>query len=178
MLTRAQKQDQVADLREKFGRATTVFLADYRGLSVGAIDQLRETLRVEGKGEFEYRVVKNRLVRLAVAGMDVESLSGHFEGPTAIALSYGDAVRLAKVLVDYSKEHEVFGLRAGLVEGRAIGPQEIATLATLPTLEQLRARLISLILAPAQRIAGALSAPGGQIARLVEARRQQLEEAR
>ena len=101
MLTREQKRDAVAELGEKFGRATSVFVADYRGLSVEEIRDLRGRLRSESEDDFEYRVAKNSLLSLAVDGHDAEVLKDHFVGPTAIALSYGDPVSLAKVLVKY-----------------------------------------------------------------------------
>ncbi|MDJ0869106.1 MAG: 50S ribosomal protein L10 [Myxococcota bacterium] len=176
MLTRAQKQSEVSDLKERFERATSVFVADYRGLSVSAVDDLRSKLRSEGGGDFEYRVSKNTLLRLAAAGSDVEQLTEHFRGPTSLALSYGDPVGLAKVLVDYAKQNEVFELRAGVVDGKPVDSGEIATLATLPNLDQLRAKLIGVIQAPATKIAGVLQAPAGQLARLMEARRGVLAE--
>jgi len=177
VLTRAQKQDEVAQLKERFERARSVFVADYRGLSVAAVDALRAKLRAEGKGDFEYRVAKNTLIRRAAPGPVGEALAAHLEGPTAVAFSYGDPARLAKVLVDYAKDHEVFQLRVGVVEGKPVGRAEIATLATLPSLEALRARLVGLIQAPATKLAGVIAAPAGQLARLVAARQKELEKA-
>jgi large subunit ribosomal protein L10 len=176
MLSRVQKENEVAALRDRFGRATSVFVADYRGLDVGSVDALRRELRQKGEGAYEYRVTKNTLLRLAVEGSTAEPLREHFEGPTALAFSFGDPVGLAKVLVDYAKDHEVFELRGGLVEGRPVGQAEIATLATLPGLDELRAKLIGLLQAPATKLAGVLQAPAGQLARLAAARQHQLEE--
>ena len=176
MLTRAQKEEQVTELKEKFGRARSLFVADYRGLSVQAVTQLRARLREKGAGDFEYSVTKNTLLRRAAEGSDVAQIQQHFQGPTAIAISYGDPVGLAKVLVDYAKDHEVFEIRGGLVDGRPFDQREIATLATLPSLEQLRARIVGLIQAPAGQLARLIAAPAGQLARLVEARRGKLEE--
>jgi large subunit ribosomal protein L10 len=176
MLTRAQKREAVAELQGKFARASSVFIADYRGLSVASVDSLRRKLRAEGKGDFEYHVVKNSLLKRAVEGSGVAAIAQHFKGPTAVALAYGDPVGLAKVLVDFQKTHDVFALRAGVLEGKTLDKAEIATLATLPSLEQLRAKLIGLLLAPAQKVVGVIQAPAGQLARVVEARRKQLEE--
>lgn len=177
MLTRSQKEQQVAELREKFSRATSMFVADYRGLDVREQNELRAQIRSRGAGEFEYRVTKNTLLRRAAEGNEAASLADHFQGPTAVALSFGDPVGLAKVLVEYAKAHEAFELKAGLVEGRPLGAAEVATLATLPNLEELRARLVGLLQAPATKLAQILVAPGAQLARLAEARRKQLEEA-
>ncbi len=177
MLTFAQKQETVAELKDKLGRATSVFVADYRGLDVEAVNRLRSVLRSQGEGDYEYRVIKNTLLRRAVAGSEVEAIAEHFQGPTALALSFGDPVALAKALVDYAKDHQAFEVRAGFLDGRAIDRGEIATLATLPTLDALRGRLVGLIQAPAQKIAAVLQAPGTQLARVLEARRAQLEES-
>ena len=175
MLTRAQKESQVAELRDRFSRATSVFLADYRGLDVQSVNLLRSKLRAVGDGSFEYRVVKNRLLMRATEGLEAASLCEQLGGPRALAFSFGDPVALAKLLVDYAKEHQVFELKAGVVSGRAVGPSEIATLATLPSLEGLRGQLVGLLQAPAAKIARVLAAPAGQLARLVDARREQLE---
>ena len=175
MLTRAEKESQVAELRDCLGRASSVFLADYRGLDVQAVNKLRSKLRAEGDGNFEYRVVKNRLLMRAAEGLDAASLCEQLGGPRALAFSFGDPVALAKLLVDYAKEHEVFELKAGVVSGRTVGPSEIATLATLPSLDGLRGQLVGLLQAPATKIARVLAAPASQLARLVDARREQLD---
>lgn len=177
MLTRAQKEEQVAELREKLGRATCVYLADYRGVDVQSVNQLRGRIRKEGAGDFEYRVVKNGVLRRAAEGSGAAEISESFQGPTAIAISYGDPVALAKILVDFAKDHEVFELKAGVLEGRAVDTGEIATLATLPSLDAIRSQLIGLIQTPATQIARLLSEPGAGLARLLEARRTQLAES-
>ncbi len=177
MLTYAQKQEAVGELQDKFARAKSVFVVDYRGLDVQAVNELRSKLHVEGNGDYEYRVVKNSVLRRAAEGSEAAHLAEHFNGPTAIALSYGDPVSLAKTLVGYAKDHQAFELRAGLLEGRPIDTAEITTLATLPGLDQLRATLVGLLQAPAQKIAAVLVAPAGQLARLAEARRASLEES-
>ncbi len=176
MLTRQRKQQLVEELREQFGRANGLIVADYRGIDVAAANQLRSELRKAGAGAYAYRVAKNTLLRRAAEGLAVEQAADLFQGPTAVALSFSDPVGLAKVLVEFAKQHEVFEIRGGLVEGKPVGPQEVATLATLPSLEELRARLVGLLQAPAGQIARVLAAPGGQLARLIEARRAQLEE--
>ena len=177
MLTRTQKQEAVADLKAKFSRANSVIVAEYRGLDVATIDKLRAKLRAEGPGAYEYHVVKNSLLRIAAEGNEVSVLQPHFNGPTAVAISYADPVKLAKTLVDYARENDKFALRGGVLSGKAIDSKEIATLATLPSLDALRAQLIGLLQAPARKILGVLQAPGGQLARLAAARSKKLEEA-
>lgn len=173
MLNRAQKESQVAELKDMFGRATTIYVADYRGLDVESVNELRRRVRSEGGGEWVYRVTKNSVLRRAAAGSNVEGIVEHFRGPTAVALSYGDPVGLAKVLEEFAKSHEVFELKGGLVEGEAVGRAEIATLATLPSLDQLRGRLVGLLQAPATKLVRLFAEPGAQVARLLDARAKQ-----
>jgi len=164
----------VNELKEKLGRATSVIVADYRGLDVFAVNALRAKLRATGS--CEYRVVKNSILRRACEGTGVASIASHAKGPTALALAFGDPVALAKTLVDFAKQHEVFQLRAGVLEGKALDKSEIATLATLPSLSELRAQLVGVLQAPAQKLVMVLSAPAAQLARLAEARSQKLTE--
>ncbi|NNL86144.1 MAG: 50S ribosomal protein L10 [Myxococcales bacterium] len=175
MLTRAQKEEEVATLRDKFERAATVIVADYRGLSVEDVNVLRVKLREAGEG-YEYRVAKNTLLRRAVDGTGAAELRQHFEGPTAVAFSFSDPVGIAKALVGYSKDHQALEIRGGIVDGKPVDTGEIATLATLPGLDELRGKLVGLVQAPAQQLASLVQAPGGQLARLIAARQAQLEE--
>ena len=175
MLNYAQKQEQVAELKEKLGRASSVVVADYRGLDVFAVNALRAKLRATGS--CEYRVVKNSILRRASEGTGVASIAAHFKGPTALALAFGDPVALAKVLVDFAKQHEVFQLRAGVLDGKALDKVELATLATLPGLNELRAKLVGLLQAPAQKLVMVISAPAAQLARVTEARSKKLAES-
>jgi large subunit ribosomal protein L10 len=173
VLTRAQKEDQVAEFKEKFGRATCVYVADYRGVDVTSINALRGRIRKEGAGDYEYRVLKNSVLKRASEETVVASLAERFAGPTAIAISYGDPVGLAKILVDFAKDHEIFELKGGVLEGNALEPGEIGTLATLPSLDELRGKLIGLLQAPATKLVRLISEPGGQIARVLAARGRQ-----
>ena len=177
MLTFEQKQQAVTALREKFDRANSVIFADYRGLGVPALNTLRDQLFGDGDGAFEYQVVKNSILRRAAEGHAAAALAEHFEGPTALALCYGDPAALAKTLVGFAKEHEIFRLKAGLVDGRALDPAELGALAALPGRDALRAQFIGLLEAPARKLLGVLTAPGAQLARLTSERRAQLAAA-
>lgn len=174
MQTREQKKQSVVELTEKFGRATCVFVADFKGLSVGDVEELRGKLRESE--DCEYQVVRNTLLRRAAEGQNAQLLAEHFCGPTAIAISYGDPAGLAKVLVGYAEEHEEFEIKGAELDGKALDHQEVAHLATLPSLDSLRGKLVGLLLAPAGKIARLLNEPGGQLARLVAARKDALEE--
>ena len=177
MLSRAQKEQQVGELRERFGKATSIFLADYRGLTVKASEELRGALYSDPENPCEYQVVKNSLLKLATTDTDLAPLEKHLVGPTAVALSYGDPVSLAKALVAFGKEHEVFEIKAGYLDGQALEPADVAKLATLPNLQELRGKLVGLLQAPATKLVRLLNEPGGQLARLVGARRSSLEES-
>jgi large subunit ribosomal protein L10 len=170
VLTRAEKQEKVAELREKLGRATCVYLADYRGVGVEAVNRLRARVRREGNGAFEYAVVKNTLLERAAADTGAAALAGGFQGPTAVAISYGDPVALARILVDFAKDVEVFRLKGGVLAGRRLASSEIGELATLPPLEELRAKLVGLLQAPATKLVRLLCEPGAQLARVLAAR--------
>ena len=176
MLTKTQKNDAVADLGEKFSRATSVFVADYRGLDVGAQNELRGQLRGLGESECEDRVAKNTLLKLASEGNDVAVLQEHFAGPTAIAISYGDPVSVAKVLVKYAEDNEIFEIKGAMLDGKSLDEAEVAKLATLPSLLELRGKIVGLLQAPATQLVRLFNEPGGQLARLVSARKDALSE--
>lgn len=176
MLTRAQKEEQVSNLKGKFGRATGVFVADYRGLTVDQVNELRNGLRGDDPAESEYSVTKNSLLKLAVADTDLSPLADCFIGPTAIAISYGDPVRVAKVLVDCGKKNEAFEIKGGFLDGKRIDVDEVGKLATLPSLLELRGKIVGLIQAPATKLVRLLSEPAGQLARLLDARSKSLGE--
>jgi len=176
VLTRAQKEQQVAELKEKFGRATSIYLADYRGLDVESANSLRRRIRAEGDGDFEYRVAKNSVLKLASVDSAYAAVSDYFVGPTSIAISYGDPVGLAKILSEFAKDHDPFELKAGVVDGEAVDPEQIAVLAKLPSLDSLRGKIVGLISAPATKLVRLVGEPGSQLARLINARKAQLEE--
>ena len=177
MLTRTQKEEQVAEFNEKFSRAKSVYVADYRSLSVAAANALRRRIRKEGAGDFEYRVAKNSVLRRASAGLDVAGIANHFEGPTAVAISFGEPVGLAKILSDFAKDHEAFEIKGGVVDGEVVDTAHIAELARLPSMDELRGTIIALLQANTTKLVRLIGEPGAQLARLVEARRAQQEES-
>jgi large subunit ribosomal protein L10 len=174
MLTRGQKEEQVAEFRDKFERATSVFVADYRGLDVPQMEALRGGLREAEGSEAEFCVAKNSVLRLASTGGQAEGLQEHFQGTTSIAMSFGDPVALAKTLVDYAKENEAFELRSAVLDGKVLDTKEISTLATLPSLDELRGKIVGLLQAPAGNLARLMTEPAGQMARIVAARESAL----
>lgn len=168
MLSRERKEEQVGEFSEKFGRAVCVYVADYRGVGVESVNTLRREIRKGG--DHEYRVVKNAVLRRAAEGSEVAGVIEHFSGPTAVAISYGDPAGLAKIVNAFANENEDFEIKGGVLEGKVIGTEEIATLATLPSLDVLRGQIVGLLQAPASKLARLLMEPGAQLARLLAAR--------
>lgn len=164
-MDRKQKSELVASLHEKFLQAGLVVVTHNKGLTVAEITALRRKIRDAGAS---FKVTKNRLTRLALAETKFDNLTDYFTGPTAIAYSK-DPVAAAKVVVDFAKVNEKLVILGGALGSIALDVEGVKALATLPSLDELRARLVGMIQTPATRIAGVLQAPGGQIARVLAA---------
>jgi large subunit ribosomal protein L10 len=149
------KMHEVDEFSDLLSRAQSIVLADFTGLNVAAVSQLRRRCRAAG---VEYKVVKNTLARRAVERAGIQDLSALLEGPNAWAVHPGDQVAAAKVLVDFAKEHEVFKIRGGLVEGRVLTHKELVALAKLPGRDVLLAQVLGTLQAPMAGFAGALAA--------------------
>ena len=152
-----EKSQVVAEIKEKFQQSKGVVLADYRGLTVAEVTQLRNQLRQAG---VEYKVLKNTLVRRAAQEVGVEGLEAYLEGPTALAFS-ADPVAPAKVLSDFVKTNKLktFQIKAGVVEGRVVGPERVKDLAELPSREVLLAMVLRGMQAPLAGMANVLQGP-------------------
>jgi large subunit ribosomal protein L10 len=170
---RSDKNDFVQKLKDEIKNSSSVIVAHYDGLSVSETDSLRKEMRDNGA---KFKVTKNRLTKIALADTSYESIADLFVGPTAIAYS-SDPVAPAKVSVNFEKKLENFKIIGGGYEGEKIDLNKINFLATLPSLDQIRGILLGLVNAPAQKIASVIQAPGGQLARLVNARSEQLEKS-
>jgi large subunit ribosomal protein L10 len=155
----------VEALKGVFAGAGVVVVGHYTGLTVADLTVLRSRLRKEGAA---LKVVKNRLVKLAIDGTPKASAAPLFTGPTAIAYS-ADPITAAKVAVAYAKEKERFVVLGGLFGDQLLNPEGVQALATLPSLDELRGKIIGLVQAPATKIAGVLAAPAGQLARVLNA---------
>ncbi len=162
---RTEKQELVSSLKSTFQEAAMVVVTHQNGLTVAEITELRRKMRQAG-GRF--KVTKNRLARLALQGTPYEGLAHLFTGPTAIAIS-SDPVAAAKTAVDFSKTHEKLRITGGALGQRVLDAEGVKSLATLPSLDVLRGRLLGLIATPATRIASLLKAPAGQLARVLQA---------
>jgi len=164
-MDRAQKAVAVEALKSVFADAGVVVVSHYAGLTVADLESLRARLREAGG---ELKVVKNRLAKIALAGGPQEAGAHMFTGPTAIAFSK-DPVAATKVAAAYAKEKDRFVLIGGLLGASVLDSKGVEALATLPSLDELRGKLIGLIQAPATKIAGVVAAPAAQLARVLNA---------
>ncbi|MBI3185066.1 MAG: 50S ribosomal protein L10 [Myxococcales bacterium] len=165
-MLKSEKEQVIKELNEKFGRAKTAVLAEFRKVNVDTVTRLRKKLR---DGGVEYRVLKNTLAKRAAKGTSVEPLSEQFVGPVAVAMSYDDVVAPAKILADFIKGLETIKLRGGVVEGRKIDAAQVQALARMPGLNELRAQLLGLINLPAQRLLRTIREPSARLSRTVKA---------
>jgi len=154
-LNKTGKEQVVAELAEKLAGAKASFLADYRGLTVEQVNDLRGKLRAAG---VDYRVVKNTLLKLAIKDTASECLVPMLSGPTAIAIALGDVVAPAKVLSEYAKANPKFELKGGALEGKALSLADIKALSDLPSREVLLAKMLGSMSAPATNFVGVLAA--------------------
>ena len=150
---RDQKLQEIDRLKDSFARAKSAILADYRGLTVSEMNDVRGKLRA---ASVELRVTKNTLARLAIKGTPTETLSDSLVGPTAIAFSYADPVAAAKVLVDLAKSHEDLQLKAGVLGGKLLTADDITALSKLPSKDVLLAQLLSVMNGPATGLVNVL----------------------
>ena len=164
-MDRTEKEDLVASLQKTFEDSSIVVVAHYSGLTVSEMSDLRMQMRDVGAS---FKVTKNRLTRRALEGTKYEPLEPMFKGPTAIAFS-ADPVAAAKAAVNFAKDNEKLILLGGALGEESLDIAAIKTLASLPSLETLRAKILGMINTPATRIAGVLKAPAGQVARVISA---------
>lgn len=164
-MNRTQKQEWIASTNASVKDASIVLVAHYKGLTVAEITDLRVKVRAAGAG---FKVTKNLLAKRAVEGTTYAKIVPLFKGPTAIAYS-SDPVAAAKVLHEFAKKNSKLVLVGGAFGETVLNESAIAQLATLPSLDELRAKIIALLQTPATRIAGVLQAPAGQLARVFNA---------
>lgn len=172
-MDRAQKEQLVASLHQVFQGAQLVVITHQSGLSVAEISNLRRQMRDAGAS---FRVTKNRLTRLALDGTPYQGLVELFQGPTAIAYSE-DPIAAAKVAVEFAKKNGKLSIVGGGLGEKILNEGEVRSLAALPSLDELRGRLVGMLTTPATRIAGVLQAPAGQLARVLSARAESSEAA-
>jgi large subunit ribosomal protein L10 len=170
---RSQKEKLVATLHTALSDTVCVVITHQVGLTVAEVTGLRRLMRGAGAS---FKVTKNRLARLALAGTKFEQLSPMFTGPTAIAYSR-DPVAAAKIAVEFANKNEKLTIVGGALGSQRLDAAGVKSLATMPSLDELRGRLLGMLNTPATRIAGVLQAPGAQLARVLSARAKQGEAA-
>jgi large subunit ribosomal protein L10 len=159
---RARKEELVTELNQSFAEAALVVVTQQTGLTVAESTDLRRLMREAGAS---YKVTKNRLAKLALAGTPYEPITDLFEGPTAIAYS-ADPVAAARVAVDFAKKNEKLVVVGGAMGETLLDEGAVKALASLPSLDALRGKIVGLLNAPATKVAGVLQAPAGQLARV------------
>ena len=173
-MLKSEKERIVAELTEKLKDTPTLFVADYRGLSVPEIDDLRTKLIEHGA---RFTIVKNTLTKRAAEEAGADALLAMLEGPTAIAFieADGDMVAVAKALADSARTTKILAIRGGILDGSPIGEEDVKNLATLPPLDVLRGQVLGAITAPLMTVVGLISAPVRDLIGLIDARIEQLQ---
>ena len=174
-MLKEEKERVVAELTERLRSTETMIVADYRGLTMSEIDELRTKLLETGA---RFSVVKNTLTRLAAEAAGTKELLDFVDGPTAIAFleAEGDPVAAAKVLSDTARRHDVLVNKGGILDGAVVSDAEVKSLATLPRTDVLQAQLVSAVSGPLMMIVGLFTAPVRDLVNIVDARIEQLEE--
>ncbi len=165
LVDRAEKSAAVAELGEVFKTTKVVVVAHYSGLTVAQMQLLRRQMRQAGAS---VKVAKNRLAKIALEGSDVASIASLLKGPAVIAYS-GDPVAAPKAAVDFAKTNEKFVILGGAMGKTSLDPNGVKALAALPSLDELRAKIVGLVQAPATKIAQVVVAPASKLARVVHA---------
>ena len=171
-MNKTDKAELIETLQSTLNASTTVVVAHQVGMTVAESGDLRQKMRDAGAG---LKVTKNRLAKLALKGTRYEDLDGIFTGPTVVGTSE-DPVAAAKVLVDYANGNPKITIVGGSMDGNTLDKGGVESLAKMPSLDELRGKLVGLILAPATKFAQLLQAPAGKVARAVKGREDQLQQ--
>ena len=160
MMNKEQKKNYIAEMAANFENSEAVLVTHYQGLTVKQLDELRKQMRVQG---IQFKITKNRITKLALEKTKCKDLVNLFTGPTAVALSK-DAISTAKILTKFSKENNNLKILGGIMGKEILDVVAVANVATLPTLDEARAKIIGILRSPAQKIASILLAPATKIA--------------
>ena len=166
MMNKDKKKTYIEEMKSFFKKTSSVFVTHYQGLTVKEIDGLREEMRKHG---ILFKITKNRITKLALEGSKFKKLENLFSGPTAIAFS-DDAITSAKILTKFAKNNSNLKIIGGIMEEEPLTVEDVEKIATLPTLDEARAKITGILKAPAQKIMSILLAPGSKIAILAHAK--------
>ena len=166
MMNKEKKKNYIEEMKKFFTSRSSVFITHYQGLNVKQLDQLRKEMRKHG---ILFRITKNRITKLALKDTKYKKLENLFNGPTAVAFS-DDAITSAKILTKFAKTNNNLKIIGGIMEEEPLTIEEVANIATLPTLDEARAKIVGILKTPAQKIMSILLAPGSKIAILAHAK--------
>ena len=160
MMNKEKKQSYISEMTTQFDKSEAVIVTHYQGLTVNQLDELRAKMREHG---IIFKITKNRITKLALEKTRCKELSDLFSGPTAVALSK-DAITSAKILTNFSKENKNLKILGGIMGDDILDIAGVKNVATLPTLDEARAKIVGILRSPAQKIASILLAPASKIA--------------
>ena len=160
MMNKEKKQSYISEMTTQFDKSEAVIVAHYQGLTVNQLDELRSKMREHG---IIFKITKNRITKLALEKTKCKDISKLFTGPTAVAMSE-DAITSAKILTKFSKENENLKILGGIMGNDILDVAGVQNVATLPTLDEARAKIVGILRSPAQKIASILPAPASKIA--------------
>ena len=166
MMNKEKKKTYIEEMKKFFTSRSSVFITHYQGLNVKQLDQLRDEMRKHG---ILFRITKNRITKLALKETKYKKLENLFTGPTAVAFS-DDAITSAKILTKFAKANSHLKIIGGIMEEEPLSKEEVAKIATLPTLDEARSKIVGILKSPAQKIMSILLAPGSKIAILALAK--------
>ena len=166
MMNKDKKKAYIEEMKNFFKEKSSVFVTHYQGLTVKQIDSLRSEMRKHG---ILFKITKNRITKLALAGSKFKKLENLFSGPTAVAFSE-DAITSAKILTKFAKNNSNLKIIGGIMEEKALSVEDVEKIATLPTLSEARGKIVGILITPAQKIMSILLAPGSKIAILAHAK--------
>jgi len=160
MMNKEKKKNYIEEMKNFFTKKSSVFVTHYQGLTVKQIDKLKEEMRKHG---ILFKITKNRITKLALEGSKFKKLENLFSGPTAVAFSE-DAITSAKILTKFAKNNSNLKIIGGIMEKELLSAEDVAKIATLPTLDEARANITAFLIASTQEIISILLAPGSKIA--------------
>ena len=166
MMNKEKKKIYVKEMKNFFSKNSSVFVTHYQGLSIKQIDEMKSEMRKHG---VFFKITKNRITKLALEGTKFKKLENLFSGPTAVAFSE-DAITSAKILTKFAKKNSNLKIIGGIMEEEPLSVEDVEKIATLPTLDEARAKIVGILTAPAQKIISILLAPGSKIAILALAK--------
>ena len=166
MMNKDQKKNYIEEMTSKFENSKAVMVTHYQGLTMTQLDDLRAKMREHG---IVFKITKNRITKLALEGSKFKKLENLFSGPTAVAFS-DDAITSAKILTKFAKTNKNLKIIGGIMEEEPLSVLEVEKIATLPTLDEARAKITGILASPAQKIISILLAPGSKIAILAHAK--------